>query len=94
MTISDQASGFRVWNNTGEIYDFIVDGDCKDNVGIGAEITEPAKNHLLNPGETINRYAKVPGGCPPGILATLTYDQAVAADNNCNCEVNFTGTDR
>jgi prepilin-type N-terminal cleavage/methylation domain-containing protein len=88
---------YRVWNNTGATYDFRVDGTCRNNINNNNEITTAALR--LNPGETINRYAQNPGACPNGVLATLSYDQAMNADiivngGNGNCRVNFTGTDR
>ncbi|MEW6162910.1 MAG: hypothetical protein AB1606_06330 [Nitrospirota bacterium] len=84
-------SEYRVWNDTGATYDFIVDGWCSNNVLNGAEITTPTRR--LGPGETIDRYSRL-GICSGAILAQLTYSQAVSADTNKDCCVNFTGTDR
>lgn len=83
---------YRVWNDTGEKFDFMVDGWCANNIANGTEITTPTRR--LGPGETIDRYAFEPGLCPPPILEQLTYEEAVSADTNYDCCVNFTGTDR
>lgn len=90
LAINVENTGFRVQNNTGSEYDFIVDGFCRNNVG-NEEITQPINNYLLNPGETIGRYAFT-GVCNT-FQQQITYAQAVNADVNCNHEVNFTLTD-
>ena len=97
LTISDQASGFRVWNSTTATRDFMVDGFCRTDVTNTTEITQPANSRLLNAGETIDRYTTAGGGCSSALQQQLTYDDAVAADANCNFQVNYTtsgATDR
>jgi len=80
--------GYRVWNNLAR-RDFYIDGTCK-RVNTNAEITTP---ELLNNGEVIIRYSTSDGSCG-GSQTTFSYNQAVSADSNKDCCVNFTGTDR
>lgn len=86
-------SAYRVWNNIGSTYDFMVDGNCRNNIVNGGEITEQGSNLLLNSGETIDRYLQF-GTCWVSAGASLTYNQAVTADTDGDCCVNFNGTDR
>lgn len=88
---------YRVWNDTGN-RDYMIDGNCRDSIGNGVEITVPASNWYLNVGETITQYQQA-GTCTNPTGQTLTYDQAMNADvvingGNGNCQVNFSGSDR
>jgi prepilin-type N-terminal cleavage/methylation domain-containing protein len=89
VAVSGCAS-YRVWNNTGLRRDFLIDGTCK-RVRNNREITTP---EMLNSGETIERYNTSNSTCGGGVQATLTYTQAISADSDGDCCVNFTGTDR
>jgi prepilin-type N-terminal cleavage/methylation domain-containing protein len=83
---------YRVWNNTGNIRDFFIDGTCV-TTGNGSEITTP---QMLNPGEDVVRRSTSNGNCG-GSGQTLTYNEAVSADADSDCCVNTageTGTDR
>jgi prepilin-type N-terminal cleavage/methylation domain-containing protein len=81
---------YRVWNNTfGSRRDFRIDGSCKTVVR-DAEVTTP---EMLNNGETIERNTSFWGSCS-GFQTNFTFNQAVAADNNGDCCVNFNGTDK
>jgi hypothetical protein len=71
----------------------MVDGNCRDNIKNNEEITTDTLR--LNVGETIIQYSSG-GTCATPTGSTLTYDQAMSADSqgNCNGQVNFSGTDR
>jgi len=88
---------YRVWNNTGQNRDFIVDGTCRDFVGDGGEIT--TSSLLLDRGETIKGYSLTHTACMGSSTGSLSYDQAMSADigvrgGDGDCQVNFTGSDR
>ncbi len=83
---------YRVWNTTGATQDFTIDGVCRNNLGNNVEITQPANNRYLNVGESIIRHASTTGTCTSAQAQPLTYDQALNADTNMNCQVNFTLT--
>lgn len=85
------ASPYRVWNNTGSRFDFIINGTCI-RANNNTEITTGALQ--LNSGGTIDRYATSDGSCGGVIQAQLSYNSAASADSNGNGQVNFTGTDR
>ncbi len=86
-------SEYRVWNNAGGVRDYIVDGFCRNNVANNGEITQTSRR--LNVGETITQYQQT-GNCSTPTGASLTYNQAMNADSqgNCNGQVNFSGSDR
>ncbi len=92
LTVGLGENRFRVWNTTGATRDFIVDGACRNSVGDNNEITNASGNIFFDPGETIDRYAS--SGICGTFQARLYYSDAVAADANCNFEVNVitTGT--
>ena len=90
MTIT-ACSGYRVWNATGNTYDFSVSGSCSNNVNNGSEIT--SSTTLLQPGGTISRYTSSQGHCNKNIGGQITYSQAVAADTNGNCQLNYNAND-
>ncbi|GAB4417827.1 MAG: hypothetical protein OHK0032_13860 [Thermodesulfovibrionales bacterium] len=71
----------------------MVDTTCRNNIGNNNEITTPALR--LNVGETIIQYSSA-GFCSSPTGNTLTYDQAMSADSQGDCDgrVNFSGTDR
>ena len=79
---------YRVWNQTGATGDFTVSGTCRNNIGNNTEIT--TTTITLNSGGSISRHASTGGNCTSAIVQTLTYAQAVAADTNKDCLVNFT----
>jgi len=79
---------YRAWNLTGATRDFTVSGTCRNNRGNNAEIT--TTTITLNSGGSISRHASTVGNCTSAIAQTLTYDQAVAADTDRDCLVNFT----
>jgi prepilin-type N-terminal cleavage/methylation domain-containing protein len=83
---------YRVWNDTG-IRDYMVDGTCRNNIANNAEITTTTLR--LNVGETIMQYFQA-GTCATPTGSTLTYNQAMSADSQGNCDgrVNFSGSDR
>jgi len=88
---------YRVWNNTGEMRDFLIDGTCRDFVGAGEEIT--TSSLLLDRGETIKGYSLTRLACMGSSIGSLSYDQAMYADigvrgGNGDCKVYFTGSDR
>lgn len=89
-------AGYRVWNTTGDRYDFYVAGSCRNNINNGNEITNSTVQ--LAPGGTVSRDGKT-GLCNPSKpLGSITYSQAVAADLDGDCMVNYgagdTVTDR
>ncbi len=85
-------SQYRVWNNTGLRYDFKTpNGTCR-RVNNNIEITQ--SNNRLTTGTTIYRYSTSNNTCNGAPIASLTFNQAVCADDNNNQLVNFTGTDR
>lgn len=94
LTINSPGSGgggcsaYRVWNQTGATQDFTVSGTCRNNRANGTEIT--TTTITLNSGGSISRHASTIGNCTSAIAQTLTYTQAVSADTNRNCLVNFT----
>ncbi len=85
--------GYRVWNDAGGTRDYRVDTTCRNNIGNNNEITTGA--FRLNVGETIIQYLQA-GTCSIPTGNTLTYDQAMSADSQGDCDgrVNFSGTDR
>jgi len=86
-------SDYRVWNDAGGTRDYMVDGNCRNNIANNTEITTGALR--LNVGETIIQYLQV-GFCAIPTGNTLTYNQAMSADSqgDCDGQVNFSGTDR
>ncbi len=84
---------YRVWNDAGGTRDYRVDTTCRNNIANNNEITTPALR--LNVGETIIQYLQA-GTCTTPTGNTLTYDQAMSADSQGDCDgrVNFSGTDR
>jgi len=87
-------SGYRVWNNAGRTMDYLLDGVCS-RVNNNNEITSATR--LLNVGETIFQYWALPlEFCETPTGNTLTYNQAMSADSQGDCDgrVNFSGTDR
>lgn len=92
-TIYVGLAAYRVWNNTGAVQDFMIDGVCR-RVANGGEITTTTPLQRLNQGESIFRYSTTNGSCTGVVQTTLSYNIAVLADVNNNGNVNFTGTDR
>ena len=90
ISIVSCCPNYRVWNNTGARCDFRVAGTCR-RVNNNGEITTTALR--LISGGTIYRYSTQNGTCGGAVQATLNFDQAVSADADHDCMVNFTGTD-
>ena len=68
--------------------DFTVSGTCRNDIRDNTEIT--TTTITLNSGGSISRHASTGDNCTSAIVQTLTYAQAVAADTNKDCLVNFT----
>jgi hypothetical protein len=86
--------GYRVWNNTGSTWDFQVTGQlCRTDRTTGSEITTTTASTQLQTGETVNRYTTVGGGCSSAVQGDITYTDAVAADINGNCRINYNAGD-
>lgn len=79
---------FRVWNNSGKA-DFNIDATC-NSVNNTAEITTP---EFLNGGETILKYITQNNTCLT-MVDSFTFAEAISADNNEDCCVNFDKTDK
>ncbi len=99
LTINPAAGGgggscsdYRVWNDLGINRDFDVDGNC-GKANNGTEITSTGTSELLNSGEDIKRYGTWNNSCGT-LQETFTFNDAVTADTNLDCCVNFTGADR
>ena len=90
--LASSCSGYRVWNNTNDRYDFSLDSWC-DRVDDGNEATN-SSGRQLNSAETITRYSQDDKDCASSVAATLTYSQAQSADSDGDCEVNIDATDR
>lgn len=91
-TVYDGCSGYRVWNQTGGTYDFLVAGTCYTGVGNGNEITNGTNQ--LNPGGTITRYRNGSSNCTKHVNESITYDNAMQVDSvyyggNGNCQVYY-----
>lgn len=90
--VINNASSYRIWNNTGSRYDFRTpNGTCR-RVNNNLEITQ--NNNRLTSGTTIYRYSTSNNTCNGSPIASINFNQAVCADDNANGLVNFTGTDR
>lgn len=82
--------GYRVWNATGVRYDFKLAAPCENNIDNGTEITASTATppRLLQSGGSIVRRLSQ-GNCNKPIQGQITYAQAVAADANGDCMVNY-----
>ena len=86
--------GYRVWNNTGNQWDFQVTGQaCHTSVNSGSEITTATASTQLQTGERVNRYTTAGGGCSSAVQGYISYTDAVNADINGNCRVNYNAGD-
>ncbi|MEE9912530.1 MAG: hypothetical protein K4571_12485 [Deltaproteobacteria bacterium] len=89
--------GYRVWNETGNRWDFRVTGaTCQTSRNDGFEITNGSPQ--LNVGETVNRYTTAGGGCSSAVQGDISYTDAMNADisatgGNGNCCVNYNAGD-
>ncbi len=81
---------YRVWNSTGATRDFTIDSFCRNNVGNNSEITQPAQNRQLGPGEDVDRHQSTQGSCNSPVVQSITYNDALQADTDTDCQVNFT----
>ncbi len=83
-------SNYRVWNVNGNTKDFEPDRPKPPCVTVAnnAEITT---SETLNSGETLVQYPTSNGSCN-GSGNNLTYNQAVTADVNSDCCVEFDGS--
>jgi hypothetical protein len=87
-------AGYRVWNNTGSTWDFKVTGQaCQTNKATGSEITTTTASTQLGTGESVSRYTTAGGGCSSAVQGSITYTQAVNADTNGNCQINYNSGD-
>lgn len=84
-------SGYRVWNTYGDRRPFSVGGNCRGNIDLGSEIT--TATITLQSGETVIRYGRDYTNCNGGIRGTITYDQAVGADTDGDCQINYTSSE-
>lgn len=84
-------TGYRVWNETGDRYDFRVTGGyCLRNLNDGSEITNGTPQ--LNAGETVNRYSKN-SWCYGALQGSISFTDAQNADLDGDCEVNYSAGD-
>jgi hypothetical protein len=84
--ISCGCPSYQIWNTTGAAYDFQLGAICLNNIDDTSVITSAAT--LLANGQTLLR--KEPkGSCNKAQLGSVTYAQAVAADLNGDCMVNY-----
>jgi len=86
---STSCTEYRVWNNMGNRRDFDIDATCK-RINNGNEISTP---EFLNTGETITRYNSRWTICTTQ-LSTFSFADALAADTDEDCCVNYDGTDK
>jgi hypothetical protein len=85
---------YRVWNNTGTTWDFRVTGQaCQTSKATGSEITTTTVSTQLGSGETVSRYTTAGGGCSSAVQGSISYANAVAADINGNCQINYNSGD-
>jgi len=89
LTINPSGSGgcpaYRVWNQTGATRDFTVSEICRNDIQNNREIT--TNTITLNLGGSISRRAF---NCTSEAVQTLYYSDAVDADTDKDCLVNFT----
>lgn len=95
-TVYVGCQNYRVWNQLGARYDFLVGSQCENNINNNNEITTNNQGRRLDPGETIQTLndSGTCGGSARGV--DLDYADAMNADigangGNGNCQVNFTG---
>ncbi len=89
LTITESGNNVRIWNAAGATFDFLIGGFCRNNVTNNAEISDFTAGRFLVPGATVNRYSSA-GTCNTFLNQSITYDQAINGDANCNYQVNFT----
>jgi hypothetical protein len=83
-------SAYRVYNNTGSQYDFRVTGQtCHASVNNNNEITTSTTSTQLGSGETVSRYTTAGGDCSSPLQGDISYAEAVAANTDNNCDVNY-----
>ena len=97
VTQAGACAGYRVWNNSGSTWDFRVTGQsCHTSVNSGtgsSEITTSTSSTQLQPGETVSRYTTAGTGCSSALQGDISYADAVTADTNGNCQVNYNSGD-
>ncbi len=85
--------GYRVWNQTGNIWDFrITNSTCRQNIANTSEITNGTPQ--LNTGESVSRYTTAGGGCSSAVQGSFNYTSAMNVDivangGNGDCWVNY-----
>jgi type II secretory pathway pseudopilin PulG len=84
--ISCGCPSYRIWNTTGNQFDFQLGGICLKNINNNNEITSAPT--LLADGQTLLRKEQQ-GNCNKALLGSVTYAQAVAADLDGDCMVNY-----
>ncbi|MBI4825033.1 MAG: prepilin-type N-terminal cleavage/methylation domain-containing protein [Nitrospirae bacterium] len=82
---------YRAWNDTGNQNDFEMDGGCFA-INDGAEITVDGSRVLQN-GESIVQHSTSNGSCG-GAASILNYNEAIFSDNNADCCIDVSGTDK
>lgn len=94
-TVSVGCANYRVWNTTGNTYDFRVNGTCRNNIATNSEITN--NTNRLNPGQNLIRLTNS-GTCRGSTVGQISYNDAMNADISANggdglCDVNYTSSD-
>lgn len=89
VSTGTSCTDYRVWNDLSR-KDFELDGSCEGRIRRNREITDDPI--LLNTGETVIRYNSNNNNCTSQI-ATLTFAEALAADTDEDCCVEFSGSD-
>lgn len=89
LTVNVTGSPIRIWNRAGNTRDFTIVSLCKNSVLNNAEISDLSGN-VLTPGNNCVRHSGTVGTCTSGVAQTITYDQALAVDTDCNYCVNYT----
>lgn len=84
--ISCGCPGYSIWNTTGNQFDFQLGATCLKNINNNNEITSAPT--LLASGQTLLRKESQ-GNCNKALLGSATYAQAVAADLDGDCMVNY-----
>jgi len=94
VTQDGACTAYRVWNNTGNTWDFKVTGNaCRSSRSDGSEITSGSSSTQLQSGETISRYTTSGGGCSSAVQGSITYTTAVGADTDGDCRVSYDAGD-
>jgi hypothetical protein len=94
VTQAKLCSAYRVWNQTGATYDFLVTGNtCRQNITSGNEITTTTASTQLQAGGTVTRYTTAGGGCSSAVQGSISYTNAVNVDVDGDCQINYNSGD-